>query len=220
MGKLDSNKKKKRESLLNTAFSMFTTKGVSQTSISEIVEKAGVAKGTFYLYFKDKYDIKNMLIAHKSGQLFKIAIDELKKQPEMNFDDNIIFIVDNIINQLNTNKSLLTFISKNLSWGIFKNALTSSDSDDSVNFKTIYDLMINDSPKVLKDPEIMLFMIVELVSSTIYSSILYSEPVALDVLKPYLYNNIRQIIKEHETDTDNLSYSSERNCIAVCQKTE
>lgn len=75
MGKLDSNKKKKRESLLNTAFNMFTTKGVSQTSISEIVEKAGVAKGTFYLYFKDKYDIKNMLIAHKSGQLFKIAID-------------------------------------------------------------------------------------------------------------------------------------------------
>ena len=206
MGKLDSNKKKKRESLLNTAFSMFTTKGVSQTSISEIVEKAGVAKGTFYLYFKDKYDIKNMLIAHKSGQLFKVAIDELKKQPEMNFDDNLIFIVDNIINQLNTNKSLLTFISKNLSWGIFKNALTSSDSDDSVNFKTIYDMMINDSPKVLKDPEIMLFMIVELVSSTIYSSILYSEPVALDVLKPYLYNNIRQIIKEHETDTDNLSY--------------
>ncbi len=220
MGKLDSNKKKKRESLLNTAFSMFTTKGVSQTSISEIVEKAGVAKGTFYLYFKDKYDIKNMLIAHKSGQLFKIAIDELKKQPEMNFDDNLIFIVDNIINQLNTNKSLLTFISKNLSWGIFKNALTSSDSDDSVNFKTIYDMMINDSPKVLKDPEIMLFMIVELVSSTIYSSILYSEPVALDVLKPYLYNNIRQIIKEHETDTDNLSYSSERSCVAVCQKTE
>lgn len=57
MGKLDTNKKKKRESLLNTAFSIFTSKGVSQTSISEIAERAGVAKGTFYLYFKDKYDI-------------------------------------------------------------------------------------------------------------------------------------------------------------------
>ena len=66
MGKLDINKKRKRESLLNTAFNMFTTKGFSKTSISEIVEKAGVAKGTFYLYFKDKYDIKNKLITHKS----------------------------------------------------------------------------------------------------------------------------------------------------------
>ena len=26
-------------------------------TISDIVEKAGVAKGTFYLYFKDKYAI-------------------------------------------------------------------------------------------------------------------------------------------------------------------
>ena len=34
MGKLDINKKRKRESLLNTAFNMFTTKGFSKTSIS------------------------------------------------------------------------------------------------------------------------------------------------------------------------------------------
>lgn len=115
MGKLDANKKKKRESLLNTAFSIFTSKGVSQTSISEIVEKAGVAKGTFYLYFKDKYDIKNKLVAHKSNLLFKNAIEELSKQPELDFIDKIIFIIDSIINQLNENKSLLTFISKNLS---------------------------------------------------------------------------------------------------------
>ncbi len=43
-----------------------------QTAISDIVE-AGVAKGTFYLYFKDKYDIKNKLIAHKTKELFDHA---------------------------------------------------------------------------------------------------------------------------------------------------
>ena len=49
MGKAEENKLKKRESLLNTAFELFTTKGIHDTSISDIVEKAGVAKGTFYL---------------------------------------------------------------------------------------------------------------------------------------------------------------------------
>ena len=44
--------KVKEDSLLNTAFSLFTTKGVSKTSISDIVNNAGVAKGTFYLYFQ------------------------------------------------------------------------------------------------------------------------------------------------------------------------
>ncbi len=200
MGKLDANKKKKRESLLNTAFSIFTSKGVSQTSISEIVEKAGVAKGTFYLYFKDKYDIKNKLVAHKSSLLFKNAIEELSKQSELEYMDKIIFIIDNIINQLNENQSLLTFISKNLSWGIFKNALISSDNEDDYNFKNIYDAMISDSPKKLKDPEVMIFMIIELVSSTIYSSILYDEPVSLEELKPYLYDTVKNIIKQHEID--------------------
>ena len=50
----EENKKKKLENLLNTSFELFTSQGLTKTSISDIVEKAGVAKGTFYLYFKDK----------------------------------------------------------------------------------------------------------------------------------------------------------------------
>ena len=65
MGKIDKNKQIKRESLLETAFRLFTSKGIQKTSISEIVEDAGVAKGTFYLYFKDKYDIRNKLVAQE-----------------------------------------------------------------------------------------------------------------------------------------------------------
>ena len=68
MGKLESNKKKKEDALYNTAFELFTTKGTNKTTISDIVEKAGVAKGTFYLYFKDKYDIRNKLASSKTVQ--------------------------------------------------------------------------------------------------------------------------------------------------------
>ena len=64
---------------------------------------------------------------------------------------------------------------------------------------------INASPKKLKDPEIMLFMIVELVSSTIYSSILYNEPVELEILKPYLYSTVRTIISKHENGIKTLN---------------
>lgn len=201
MGKLDSNKKHKRESLLNTAFSIFTDKGVSKTSISEIVEKAGVAKGTFYLYFKDKYDLKNKLISHQSSLLFKNALEDMNEKESLDFEDRIIFIVDNIINQLYKNPKLLGFISKNLSWGIFKNAVTSPENDDDINFKYVYEkMLIEDAPVIFDNPELMLFMIVELVSSTVYSSILYEEPVELDRLKPYLYRTVRMIIKSHEVE--------------------
>ena len=66
MGRVDEKKLQKRNSLLQTAFELFTTKGVVNTSISDIADRAGVAKGTFYLYFKDKIDIKNKLIGHKT----------------------------------------------------------------------------------------------------------------------------------------------------------
>jgi AcrR family transcriptional regulator len=199
MGKVDVNKKLKENSLLKTAFEFFTTKGFSKTSITDIVSKAGVAKGTFYLYFKDKYDIRNKLVSHKSSQLFLTALDELGDElNDLSFEDKLIRIIDNIINQLNNDQSLLTFISKNLSWGIFKSAITSPASDKDVDFSTVYYNMLNEAPYDFRDPEIMLFMIIELVSSTCYSAILYKEPCTIAELKPYLYNSIRLIISQHE----------------------
>ncbi len=205
MGKLDINKKIKRESILNTAFSIFTDKGVSKTSISEIVERAGVAKGTFYLYFKDKYDLKDKLVSHQSSLIFKKALSALNDsvKEKLEFEDRIIFIIDNIIDQFSKNPRLLKFVAKNLSWGIFKNAVTSleNENDDEMCFKYVYEkMLIEGAPVTFDNPEIMLFMIVELVSSTIYSSILYKEPVELQKLKPYLYSAVRNIIKSHEIE--------------------
>lgn len=197
MGKLDINKKQKKDALLSTAFELFTSKGIQKTSIADIVQKAGVAKGTFYLYFTDKYDVRNHLISHKASQLFFAANQALLESTITDFEDKIIFLVDHIINQLNDNKSLLTFISKNLSWGIFKSALISPTNQNDLNFYDIYVELLDKSPRPLKDPEIMIFMIVELVSSTCYSSILYKEPVAIEQLKPHIYQTIRHMIKEH-----------------------
>lgn len=198
MGKAESNKQHKLDSLLNTAFDLFTTKGINKTSISEIADNAGVAKGTFYLYFKDKYDVRNRLISHKSARIFKNAISAFEKTEITDFEDKIIFIVNDIINQLKGNPSLLNFISKNLSWGIFKNALIADKNDEEINFENEYNKMISNAGYELIDPEIMLFMIIELVSSTCYSAILYSEPVDVEALKPYLFRSIKTIIRSHK----------------------
>lgn len=198
MGKSDLNKQKKREALLNTAFELFTTQGINKTTINNIVEAAGVAKGTFYLYFKDKYDIRNKLIAHKASRIFSIADEALAKTQLTKLDDRIIFLADNIIEQFNADKSLLNFISKNLSWGVFKNELICSGGNSDVDFYNIYKVLEN-SPRTFKNPEVLLFMIVEFVGSTCYSSILYGEPTGIEELKPYLFDAIRQIIKSQET---------------------
>ena len=204
MGKVESNKKQKKDALFNTAFELFTTKGTNKTTISDIADKAGVAKGTFYLYFKDKYDIRNKLISHQSELVLKKALEDLKESKIEaqysgleGFKKTFIFIADNIIDQFSENKALLTFISKNLSWAIFKKALSSSGSDDSIDFNKAFYSLIERSGIQFKEPEIMLFMIIELISSISYSAILYSDPLDIDGLKPYLYNTINYIIESH-----------------------
>lgn len=202
MSKIETNKNQKLNSLLNTAFQLFTTQGVSKTSIAEISEKAGIAKGTFYLYFKDKYDIRNRLISHESSKLFKNATAALEQHTteigkELPFDEKIIFVVDHIINELNENKALLNFISKNLSWGIFKEALTTHVAAEDINFKDVFYQMLEEENYAIEKPEIMLFLITELVSSTCYSAILYNEPADIETIKPFLFHAIKDIIHGH-----------------------
>ena len=50
----------------------------------------------------------------------------------------------------------------------------------------------------LKCPEATLFMIIELVGSTCFNSILYKEPLPIEDYKPYLYRTIRNLIKDEE----------------------
>ncbi len=191
--KTDQNKQQKKEMLLNTAFHLFTTKGINKTSISEIAEASGIAKGTFYLYFTDKYDIRNKLIAHQSSLVFKKATEALAAAGLTRLEDKIVYIADHILDQLNENQALLNLINKNLSWGIFKNALIEG-SDEDIDFREVYEQMIAEADIPIRDPEIMLF----LVSSTCYSAILYKEPVNLTQLKPHLFEVIRSIIAAHK----------------------
>lgn len=203
MGKVETNKMQKLNALLSTAYELFTTKGVNKTSIDEISKAAGVAKGTFYLYFKDKYDIRNKLISHESSRLFrraKTALDEYQIQTkQFEFSDQIIFIADYVINELAKNPSLLKFIAKNLSWGVFKQALTKNLDSEDINCEEVFYEMINEAEEEICAPELMIYQIIELVSSTVYSSILYEEPVDIETLKPYIYRSIRTIIANHQS---------------------
>ena len=165
MGKVDDNKQQKLNALLNAAYDLFTTQSVEKTTIAEISKAADVAKGTFYLYFKDKYEIRNRLISHESSKLFKDAVAALEKKSstaseEPAFEEKMIFIINYIVDALEGNHSLLTFISKNLSWGVFKEALTTNVASNDINFKDIYYEMLSTSGLSIEEPEILLFLVV------------------------------------------------------------
>ena len=126
--------------------------------------------------------------------VFADAHHALLNQKFNSFEDQIIAVADYIIGRLNDDHGLLTFISKNLSWGIFKTAFENTLPDESLQF---YDYIFEQMKKnsyVCPEPELMLFTIIELVGSTCYSCILYGQPVSVEEYLPYLHTVIRQIL--------------------------
>lgn len=191
MSKVEEKKQIKRENLLASAYTLFNKKGFVDTSINDIVEYAGVAKGTFYLYFKDKWDINEQVVTEKARLLFDEAIINTNDKRIDNFDDRIINIIDYIIEAFKDNPDLMKLINKDLSLGIFNNILT----DDYINIREMFIDELKKYNKRIKNPDVTLYMIIELVGSSVYNSIINGIPLSIDEYKPYLFNQIRKIIK-------------------------
>lgn len=61
----------REQELLEAARKLFSQKGFANTTISDIVRKAGVAQGTFYLYFESKAALVQQLL-----QMFHRVVQE------------------------------------------------------------------------------------------------------------------------------------------------
>jgi|WetSurMetagenome_2_1015567.scaffolds.fasta_scaffold191321_2 TetR/AcrR family transcriptional regulator, fatty acid metabolism regulator protein len=79
--KLSSKQLSKREAIINAAINIFARKGYVNAKISDVAQKANVADGTVYLYFKNKDDLLiNALKEMLDDKLTKIR-RKIAKEP-------------------------------------------------------------------------------------------------------------------------------------------
>ena len=192
--KVEENKEEKLRKTLDASFSLFTENGIKNTSIQQIVDRAGIAKGTFYLYFKDKDDLQEYLITEKSNQLFKAALKYVDEKNITDFTERVINMIDYIIDEFIRDKSLLEFISKNLSLGVFGEKLTNIVDKTKVGVLEAFEKRIKENNVPISNPEITFSMIVELSSSVVFTSITLNRPLPIEELKPFLYDKVRKIL--------------------------
>ncbi len=83
----------RRLSILNAAKEMFAIKGYHETSISDIIKRADIARGTFYLYFKDKREIFDalfdQLLQRINESLQRVVLSSDQKPPLDQISDNL-----------------------------------------------------------------------------------------------------------------------------------
>lgn len=67
---------KRKKELLNIAYDMFLTRGYENTHVDEIIEKAQIAKGTYYYYFQSKEqmleEVIDMMIENETERASQI----------------------------------------------------------------------------------------------------------------------------------------------------
>jgi len=61
-GKRDINRRKRVQDLIDAGLSLFLERGIEAVTIDEVAREAGMAKGNFYRYFRDKADLVEAVI--------------------------------------------------------------------------------------------------------------------------------------------------------------
>lgn len=72
----------RKNEILDVAEKLFTTKGYSKTTINHILEEIGIAKGTFYYYFKSKEEVLD-------GMVMRIIEKDIMKSKEILFQEHL-----------------------------------------------------------------------------------------------------------------------------------
>jgi AcrR family transcriptional regulator len=69
--KHDQNRAEKRERLLRAAVDAFTETGFENTTVSDVVHRAGMTPSTFYNYYRDKDALRDEMLALAAGRMLE-----------------------------------------------------------------------------------------------------------------------------------------------------
>ena len=117
MSTVEGKKQEKRRALLDAAYELFLERGTAKTSVEDITSRAKVAKGTFYLYFRDKGSVTQALLGRVSYQLLNDACIAVEQQTQLeSFPDKMVFVIDHIIEALRQDTLVLKFLERNFVW--------------------------------------------------------------------------------------------------------
>ena len=192
------NKKKleKRIKILETAFSLFKQKSVGSTASDDVVKATGIARGTFYLYFRDKTDLMEQLIMYKSGEYVKEIFRELfaEVDPEaMDLKTLAETFISGYIDFLVKNKEILAVLSKNMSA-----CIRQETENPDPEFEKYYSVILAKMAEYGYEPEkahIIFYILMDMIGSVCCDAILLGKPYTIDEIREPVITSALNILK-------------------------
>ncbi|MEE2667354.1 MAG: TetR/AcrR family transcriptional regulator [Pseudomonadota bacterium] len=111
-GKRETNKENNRLKIIESGIEIFSKKGISETTVRDIIRNTGLASGTFYNYFKTKEEVLIAAIDDAAYDLAKIL--EKGRRKASNIEEFIEFQVDPFFEMVSELPELFVIFSTNL----------------------------------------------------------------------------------------------------------
>jgi AcrR family transcriptional regulator len=90
-------RQERREQLLRVAKDVFARRGYAKTTVDDIVLEAGIARGTFYLYFGDKRDAFSELVDQFALKINQVIVRIEPNDPKQTVVDQILLNIRGIL---------------------------------------------------------------------------------------------------------------------------
>lgn len=98
---MDRRKRKTQAIIKEIFLTLLAQKEISKISVSEVIQLADISRGTFYLHYKDIYDLYDRIEDEVFSELMQLFDENLPNQPE-----NVNELMEAIIAYIGEHKSI------------------------------------------------------------------------------------------------------------------
>lgn len=188
-------KTERRLQILAAARDVFAKRGYHQTTIDDIVLSAGVARGTFYLYFEDKravfVDLIDRFAAKLTMAIGRIVTDDASRPVANQVKENIRAIIRTCLAERTMTKILFT-------------GALGIDPEFDRKIATFYDTVVQLLTESLRDgqalgivadgePRVLAYLSIGAFKELLYQAVLLGlSEESSEVLLQQMYNFLRQ----------------------------
>ena len=201
---MDAGKKmEKKKRIIETAYQLFQNAGIGATAIDDVVKATGIARGTFYLYFRDKGDLIDQLVMYKSTEIMKEILRQVRNSEGAETGDFFSVVRSALglyVDFLEEHKDILFVLNKNISACMLQ---FPNIPDEEV--RAIYEGVLRRFADAGIAPDTAnraIYCIVSMINSVCVDAILFGKPYGLAYLKEEILNDAMLIIQSRTSEQE------------------
>lgn len=189
-------KQDKKELMKESAKKLFLQKGLKETSVQDITKDAGVAKGTFYVYFKDKNTLILELVSTQMKQISCHGLSHAMQKVENQNTFWWAYFMEYVITYLEEHRDVLELIHRcNLE----------QQMEDVLKIQELREQAISTNPVIMQlmkdgypkeEALLKIGIAFETITTVLYTTLFLKQNVSTERIRPLLLKMVSSLFEE------------------------